>query len=65
MSIEVKKREKVHTQKITLALDVKAIELLRDHNRRHGDMSRIVEELILAKFAPTSANPNSTSNEQH
>ena len=47
--------------KIVLSLTVEADKLLREQNRRHGDMSRIVSELIIEKFGPKnicSVDPN-------
>jgi hypothetical protein len=37
----------MNTGKITIILSDQADELLRKHNRRKGDLSRIVEKLIL------------------
>jgi hypothetical protein len=47
---EVKKRR----APIVITLSPRAEDLLRAQNRRKGDMSRIVEELILAKYAAPS-----------
>lgn len=49
--LELKKRR----QKIVITLSPRAEDLLRAQNRRKGDMSRIIEELILAKYATPSA----------
>ena len=44
--------EKEKGVKIVLSLTVEADRLLRLQNRRHGDMSRIVSELIVKEFTP-------------
>jgi hypothetical protein len=41
---------------ITIKLSQEAEERLREHNRRKGDLSRLIEELILTHLTPTTTN---------
>jgi len=42
--------EKVKLRKLNLSIDPKADDLLRLHNRRRGDLSRIIENLIYKEY---------------
>lgn len=48
---------KPKTVNLNVILSVEADELLRSHCRRKGDISRLVEEAIIAKFKPSVSEP--------
>jgi hypothetical protein len=43
-------QEKVKLRKLNLSIEPRADDLLRLHNRRRGDLSRIVEQLIYKEY---------------